>query len=158
MYSYCMFMCDYPDWDFSVLFSQIKGKCQGKTRKDGNWPALFLIFVLFLCIFCVVCIVCFVTFCVLFVCKCVLYYCHRVATQLQLTNVYISYHIHKYRPVCVYNSYQHAATISRRSATDIWWLAVTDQTRFSAGTGVLLIDNTMSFKSIILRMSNIIDS
>ena len=28
---------------------------------------------------------------VLFVCKCVLYYCHRVATQLQLRN--ISYHI-----------------------------------------------------------------
>jgi len=33
-----------------------------------------------------------VSFCVLFVCKCVLYYCHRVATQLQLTN--ISYPIH----------------------------------------------------------------
>ena len=34
---------------------------------------------------------CFIVlFCVLFVCKCVLYYCHRVATQLQLTN--ISYH------------------------------------------------------------------
>jgi len=28
-----------------------------------------------------------VLFCVLFVCKCVLYYCHRVATQFQLTNI-----------------------------------------------------------------------
>jgi hypothetical protein len=35
--------------------------------------------------FCVVlCIVCFVSFSVLFVCMCVLYCCHRVATQLQL--------------------------------------------------------------------------
>jgi len=28
-------------------------------------------------------------FCVLFVCKCVLYYCHRVSTQFQLINIYI---------------------------------------------------------------------
>jgi hypothetical protein len=36
--------------------------------------------------FIVLCIVCFVSFCVL-------YYCHRVSTQLQLTN--ISYHINR---------------------------------------------------------------
>ena len=38
----------------------------------------------------VLCIVCFVSFSVLIVCICVLNYCHRVATKLQLN---ISYHI-----------------------------------------------------------------
>jgi hypothetical protein len=38
-----------------------------------------------------------VLFCVLFVCKCVLYYCHRVSTQLHSTNVsiYLSISISK---------------------------------------------------------------
>ena len=41
----------------------------------------------------VLCILCFVSFSVLFLCICVLYYCHRVATQLQLNISYIiSYH------------------------------------------------------------------
>jgi len=44
-----------------------------------------------LVVICVVMLL-FVLFCVLFVCKCVLHYCHRVATQLQLT-ASISYHI-----------------------------------------------------------------
>ena len=42
----------------------------------------------FLC-FCTYCLFC-VVLCIVCVCNCVLYYCHRVATQLQLTN--ISYH------------------------------------------------------------------
>jgi hypothetical protein len=87
-----------------VLFHQLLVKFQGKTRKDRARPALFLIFVffyvffvlfyVFLCCsmyFCVVlCIDCFVTLSVFFVCICVLSYCHRVATQLQLN---ISYRI-----------------------------------------------------------------
>jgi len=123
MYSYCMFIYVYTDWGFSVLFPQLQGKRQGKTRQDGARPELFLIlvllyvfcvllyvflccsmyflccsmyvcvalciFVLFYVCFVVLCIVCFVSFSVLFVCICVLYYCHRMATQLQLN---ISYH------------------------------------------------------------------
>jgi hypothetical protein len=38
---------------------------------------------------CTVFSVLIVLFCVLFVCKFVLYYCHRESTQLQLTNIYI---------------------------------------------------------------------
>ena len=54
------------------------------------------------CVF--VCIVCFVSFSVLFVCKCVLCYCHRMATQLQLTN--ISYHIISYH-IISYQMYRY---------------------------------------------------
>jgi hypothetical protein len=45
----------------------------------------------------VLCIVCFVSFSVLFICTsiCLLYYCHRVATQLQLN---ISYRIINFIP------------------------------------------------------------
>jgi len=39
-----------------------------------------------LVVICVVLLL-FVLFYVLFVCKCVLYYCHRLTTQLQLTNI-----------------------------------------------------------------------
>ena len=82
------------------FFFSCKANARVKTRKDGARPALFLIFVLFYVILCcslyfcvVLCIVCFVSS-VLFVCICVLNYCQRVATQLQLNISYriISYH------------------------------------------------------------------
>ena len=43
---------------------------------------------LLLCTFCSVYSVFIVLLHVLFVCECVVYYCHRVSTQLQLTNTY----------------------------------------------------------------------
>ena len=46
--------------------------------------------------FCVFCFI--VLFCVLFVCKRVLYYCNRMSTQLQLTNILYHYHHHHQIP------------------------------------------------------------
>jgi hypothetical protein len=48
-----------PWLKFFLAFSSVVSKCQGKTRKDGARPALFLNF----CV--VLCIVCFVSFYVL---------------------------------------------------------------------------------------------
>jgi len=67
----------YPDWGFSVLFLSCKANARVKPAKMGHGLHSSKLFVLF---------------CVLFACKCVPYYCHRVATQLQLTNMsYIIY-------------------------------------------------------------------
>jgi type III secretory pathway component EscT len=76
-----------------------KCKCVPHMKKKTLWNSLFSDLITRLC-----CSMHFYVFfvlfhslppfCVLFVCNCVLYYCHRVATQLQLTN--ISYHINKF--------------------------------------------------------------
>jgi hypothetical protein len=82
---------------FPCVFLSCKANVRVKPTKTGHGPhfSQFLCCSLYyLCCsmyFCVVLrIVCFVSFPVLLVCICVPYYCHRVATQLQLN---ISYHI-----------------------------------------------------------------
>jgi hypothetical protein len=91
---------------FPCVFRRRKANARVKPAKTEHGPhsSYFLFCSMY---FCVVCIVCFVSFSVLFVCICVLYYCHRVATQLQLTN--ISNHIILWRmfryPVCVHPLY-----------------------------------------------------
>ena len=90
MNSHCMFMSDYPDWGFSMLFSSVVRQMPGYTsQRRGTARTLPN--------FCVVLCICFVSFCILFVCICVLYYCHWVATQLQLN---ISCHL--FRRVITY--------------------------------------------------------
>ena len=74
---------------FPCFFLSCKANARVKPAKMGHGPHSFN-FCVVLCTFCVVlCIVCFVTYSALYVCKCVLNYCHRVATQLQLNISYI---------------------------------------------------------------------
>ena len=60
---------------------------------------------LLLCMFCSVCSVFIVLFYVLFVCKCVLYYCHRMSTQLQLTNISNMLSLLLHRASCRFTKY-----------------------------------------------------
>ena len=87
-YSYCMFRYFHrASWHSSATLTEVlpcfflscKANARVKPTKMGHGPhsSKFLCCSTY-CLFCVVlCIV---------VCKCALYYCHRVATQLQLTN------------------------------------------------------------------------
>jgi len=115
----------YPDWRFSVLFPQLWGKCQDKTRKDGTRSAFFQISC-YLCCSVVICVV----LCIV-LCKCVLYCCHQVTTQVQSTNIYhiilyhiisyriVSYHITTYHISCHVITY-HITYIIRKNVSDCY--------------------------------------
>jgi hypothetical protein len=95
-YSYCMFMYLHrASWHssatltegFPCFFLSSKANARVKSAKNLARPATFQNF----CV--VLYIVCFMSFCLLFVCKCVLYYFQRVSTQLQFNKYITSYHI-----------------------------------------------------------------
>jgi hypothetical protein len=111
------FCACYPYWGFPCLLSWLRFFCAfssdvrqmtGYTSQrrgtvhilPNYWTVLF--YVLFLSI---------VLLSVLFVCICVLYYCHRVSTQLQLTN--ISYHIKLKTEVACPSNLKHTGSKPR---------------------------------------------
>jgi len=89
LYSYCVFIYLHrASWHFSATlnevfpwFSSVVRQMPSKIRKDGTRPALLQIFVLFSVLF----VLCRSVF--FLMCKCVVYYCHRVDTQLQLIDI-----------------------------------------------------------------------
>jgi len=95
----------FANWHSSATLTEVfpcfslscKANAKVKHANTGHGPHSSKIFVLFyalslLCrsVYCVCVCVC------MFVCKCVLYYCHRVATQLQLTYIYHNHCPQKY--------------------------------------------------------------
>jgi len=69
---FCMFVFNFANYVFFLYFYIFLFLCL---------CVLIVTYVLF-CVFCFI-----MLFSVLFMCKCVLYYCHRVSTQLQLTKI-----------------------------------------------------------------------
>jgi hypothetical protein len=90
---------------FPWFFLGCKANVRVKLAKTGHGQHSSKVVAL-----CVVLLL-FVLFYVLFVCKCVLNYCHLVSTQFQLTNIsYQSYHIISYAYIISYYISYHKRT------------------------------------------------
>jgi hypothetical protein len=103
---------------FPCLFLSCKRNAGYNSQRQGTARTLPKLIVLFCVLFVCKCVLycchrVFVCKCVLYYChrvfvyKCVLYCCHRVSTQLQLTNIYhiIPYHIVQYHTILYHISY-----------------------------------------------------
>ena len=89
---------------FSSVVRQMPGlnpQRRGTTHTIPNFCVVLCIFLLFYVFLCCSMYCSSVVLCIVYVCICVLNYCHRVATQLQLN---ISYHI-SYRIISYIISY-----------------------------------------------------
>jgi hypothetical protein len=75
---------------YPCFFLTCKANARVKLAKTGHGPHSSQLVVICVVILLFMFSVLFVLFYVLFVRKCVVYYCHRVATQLQLTKISIS--------------------------------------------------------------------
>ena len=84
---------------FPCFFLSCKANARVKLAKTGHGPHCSKLVVI-----CVLLLL-FVLFCVLFVCKFVLYYCHRVTTQLKLTLRLLMSYIYIYIYIYIWSTH-----------------------------------------------------
>ena len=106
---------------FPCFFLSCKANVRVKPAKTGHGPhsSLFLCCSMYFCV--VLCIISFVSFSVLFVCICVLNYCYRVATQLQLNISYYIYIPRSYANCDCLRVIRHGRLLSVSSVDAEYW-------------------------------------